>query len=221
MKTYRLYTKYHFYNKIQKVDIRKGDFTMNDNQIREFFNGHAREWDNHMEDASSKINRILDGIEPIEGMSILDVGAGTGVLVPYLIERHAGHITECDISNKMIEVNRSKYAERNDVSHIVGDASHLEFNNRYDRIIIYNAFPHFSDRPRLISNLGSNLRKGGYIVIAHSRTSAELDEHHHNISTAIYSHLGKAEKIADLLKDDFTDIVFQDEPFFMVRGKKA
>ena len=194
---------------------------MDDNQIREFFNSYADGWDEHMEDASDRINRILDGIEPIEGMSILDVGAGTGVLVPYLIDRHAGHITECDISNEMIAVNRRKYSQRNDVSHIVGDASNIEFDHQYDRIIIYNAFPHFSDRPHLIANLASCLKKDGYFVIAHSRTSAELEEHHQNISTEIYSHLGKAEGIASLLEKEFKDIFFQDEPFFMVRGRKA
>ena len=194
---------------------------MDNDQIRKFFDSHAGSWDADMEDASSKINIILDGIEPLEGMDILDIGAGTGVLVPYLLERKAGHITECDISSEMIEVNKRKYSGLKEVSHIAGDASEMDFPHLYDRIIIYNAFPHFSDRPKLIANLAAQLKKDGSLVIAHSRSCAELDVHHSSISTEIYSHLGKAEEIAYLLKDGFRDVTYQDEPFFMVRGRKA
>ena len=194
---------------------------MDNNRIREFFNSYAISWDDDMEDAADRIEMILDANAPMEGMDILDVGAGTGVLVPFLLGRKVDHITECDISEGMMEVNRGKYRDRTDISHILGDASNLDFPQQYDRIIIYNAFPHFSDRQQLIQNLASCLKKDGYLVIAHSRTSAELEEHHRNISSELYSHLGKAEGIAALLEKEFTDIVFQDEPFFMVRGRKA
>ena len=194
---------------------------MDNNRIREFFNSYAISWDDDMEGAADRIEMILDAIAPMEGMDILDVGAGTGVLVPFLLERNVGHITECDISEGMMEVNREKYRDRTDISHILGDASNLDFPQQYDRIIIYNAFPHFSDRQQLIQNLAASLKMDSYLVIAHSRTSAELEEHHKNISSELYSHLGKAEGIAALLEKEFTDIFFQDEPFFMVRGRKA
>ncbi len=194
---------------------------MDNDCIREFFNKLADGWDKNMEDASIQINTILDEISPMEGKAILDIGAGTGVLVPYFLERNVASITECDISSEMIAVNKAKNERLTNISFFTGDAASIAFPKIYDRIIIYNAFPHFANREKLISNLASHLKHDGKLIIAHSRTREELKQHHQNISSELYTLLSSAEELSKLFEKEFTDIKTQEEPFFMIVGTKA
>ena len=70
-----------------------------------FFDTIAPSWDG-MERLSTpgKVNEILDIIGVEKGMDVLDLGTGTGVLLPFLSERigSEGHILAVDISEGML-----------------------------------------------------------------------------------------------------------------------
>lgn len=53
----------------------------------DFFNSVANDWDNMIKVDERKINYLLDKLSIHQEDKILDVGTGTGVLIPFLYER--------------------------------------------------------------------------------------------------------------------------------------
>lgn len=54
------------------------------NQVN-FFNSIAKDWDNIIKVDETKINYLLSQIDIKEDDYILDVGTGTGVLIPFWV----------------------------------------------------------------------------------------------------------------------------------------
>ena len=52
------------------------------NQV-EFFNNIAEKWDSKIKVDDKKISKLLSQISIKEGSDILDIGTGTGVLIPF------------------------------------------------------------------------------------------------------------------------------------------
>ena len=75
-------------------------------QIREAFNHLAREWDRRLSPSPDKIRYLLSFLTISPSSIILDVGSGTGILIPFLRERigPSGLIVELDIAEEMLKV---------------------------------------------------------------------------------------------------------------------
>ena len=73
---------------------------MNQSEI-DFFDSLASTWDeNEVLSTPDRIRSILGKLGISNGMDILDLGTGTGVLVPYLSEMVGteGHVAAIDLS---------------------------------------------------------------------------------------------------------------------------
>lgn len=74
---------------------------------RNFFDNIAKEWDNIIEVNEEKINTLLSKLDIKENERVLDVGTGTGVLIPFIKKLNKnGYIRGIDLSNGMLEVAR-------------------------------------------------------------------------------------------------------------------
>lgn len=71
-----------------------------------YFDDIAQKWDEIVKHDYSKIDFVLDMLDMAEGDKVLDVGTGTGVLIPLLLKRvgDKGSITAIDISKEMLKV---------------------------------------------------------------------------------------------------------------------
>jgi ubiquinone/menaquinone biosynthesis C-methylase UbiE len=104
-----------------------------DSQKSAFFDRLAEDWDESVKHHPSKLERIVGllGLEP--GDTVLDVGCGTGVMVPYILERvgEKGRIVAVDISPKMVEAAGKKFppAEYPNVKFIVADVGEVAPDN--------------------------------------------------------------------------------------------
>ncbi|MBQ6126513.1 MAG: class I SAM-dependent methyltransferase, partial [Erysipelotrichaceae bacterium] len=129
------------------------DRNMFDNKdVISFFDSLAPDWDKEIgKENGTVIDMILDNASVSRGDSVLDVGCGTGRLFPYYLKRNVSSITGIDISSGMIEA-----AKRNCLSEkivlICDDASEHFFEKSFDRIVVFDAFPHFTDPERVIQN---------------------------------------------------------------------
>nr|WP_274376865.1 class I SAM-dependent methyltransferase [Caldicellulosiruptor hydrothermalis] len=158
---------------------------------KDYFENMAQKWDEIVKHNKDKIEAILDMIGIKEGSCVLDVGCGTGVLVEYLQKRtgQKGKIFCVDISEKMIEIAKSKYKNFSNVTFINDDVNNLKFKDYFDFIICYSVFPHFEDKRKTLLHLTSMLKKGGYLAIAHSQSRKAINDLHKNLAYPINTHL--------------------------------
>ena len=61
---------------------------MNKEAVIEYFDRMAPGWDSHMKRNERAITRILDNAHVKEGVKVLDVACGTGVLIPDYLNRN-------------------------------------------------------------------------------------------------------------------------------------
>ena len=130
------------------------------------------------------IDTILKNVEIKEGQHVLDVACGAGVLFDYYLERNVASVTGIDISPEMVKITESKYADNPKVTIVCGDPEEAVFDRKFDRIVVYDTFPHFSNPKRLIKRLAGLLTEGGRMTIAHDMGHAALEHHRNGLMTA-------------------------------------
>ena len=148
---------------------------------KSFFNEKADIWDEICVHDQKKVEYIVRKTGVFGDERILDVGTGTGVMIPHYI-RHltGGSVVAVDYSERMIEMARSKFPE-NDfpmISYVVSDLYDLKYENEFDLVVCYSCFPHFVDQPRAIEILSQALKKGGRLVVAHSDSARKINGVH-------------------------------------------
>ncbi len=174
---------------------------MEKKDIIEFFDNCAPWWDDDMIRNEEIITTILTVGGIRQGMDVLDVACGTGVLFPDYLSRGVASVTGIDISPEMAKIAGAKFPE---VKVICGDVETAEFGKRFDAIMVYNAFPHFPDPAHLIEVLAKHTKPGGRLSVAHSMSRAALTDHHK-----------RASKVSiDLLEEHALAALF--EPWFQV-----
>lgn len=154
---------------------------------REFFNSMAEKWDTVCQHDTNKIEYILDLLNIENKSKILDVGTGTGILIPFLSERvgEEGKIIAIDVSEKMLEVAQRKYSNRN-TTFVCGDVLEADLPKEFfDSVICYSVFPHFNDKQMAISVISKCLKRGGKFVICHSQSREAINNLHRDASEAV------------------------------------
>ena len=191
---------------------------MDKNQVISFFDNLAGSWDAMQVRNEDVIRLILDKSQVQKGSDILDIACGTGVLFPDYLRREVNSITGIDISGEMIKTAKEKYPQ---ARLILGDAENYEFKDKYDVVMIYNAFPHFFNADKLIENLAGTLKPSGRITIAHGLSEKELEECHSGSANKVSVPLVKKEILADMMSPWFeVDVLISDERMYMVSGVK-
>ena len=137
---------------------------------RDLFNRRAGAWDKSHTNDPEKIALMLSLCDLRPGMDFLDVGCGTGVLVPHLLAHRPGRILAVDFAENMIALAREK-VEDSRVEFLCADIFTLT-GRVFDCCFLYNTFPFFSEPDRLVDHLATLLRPGGRLCISHSRGKA-------------------------------------------------
>ncbi len=197
---------------------------MDQQVIIDFFNKASAHWDDIAYDNSEKINKILDFSDIRENLNVLDVACGTGVLTPFLLERKASLITGIDISPKMINLAKAKFTQYNNVEFINISAEDIDFEQKFDRVIIFDAFPHFCNKLKVIEVMANHLKADGRLTIAHSMGRTQLDELHTKTAGQVSDKMVSGNELAEFLSPHFcVDVIIDDDDIFIVGAtlKKA
>jgi demethylmenaquinone methyltransferase/2-methoxy-6-polyprenyl-1,4-benzoquinol methylase len=157
---------------------------MHKQDVIAFFDRLAPQWDADMIRHDDIISHILDNAGVKEGCDVLDVACGTGVLFPDYLARNVGSLTAVDISPEMVRIARSKYPE-DKVRVCCGDVENMDFDRKFDCIVVYNAFPHFPEPARLIAVLSNLLKPNGILTVAHGMSRAAIDRHHEGSASKV------------------------------------
>lgn len=194
---------------------------MNKSDVIDFFDGIASTWDAAQEDRTDIINRILDNACLEEGQAVLDVACGTGIMFPFYLQRNVANVTGIDISQEMAKIAGEKYTDNDRIRVICGDVEQTEFPEKFDAIVVYNAFPHFPDPKALIAKLASLLKEGGRLTIAHGDSREKIDDHHKGAASRVSNGLMHAEQLKQLFMPYFeVEVVISNHQMYQLTGVK-
>ena len=190
---------------------------MDKKDVITFFDKLASVWDETNTRNEKVIEEILfkGGIK--KGIKVLDVACGTGVLFPDY-QKLGVNITGIDISENMVNIARKKFPA---AQVICGDATEFSFGDKFDAVMIYNAFPHFDEAEKLIENLSQVLKSSGRLSVAHGISEKELAECHSGSAKKVSVPLVKKEVLAEMMSPYFNvDVLISDDRMYMVSGVK-
>jgi ubiquinone/menaquinone biosynthesis C-methylase UbiE len=194
---------------------------------KEFFNQRAQEWDKNTKHDTDKIKYILSQLDLRGSEKILDVGTGTGILIPFYMKYlTSGTITAIDFSEKMIEVASSKFLPETypQVEFISSDVYDIKYSNHFDIVMCYSCFPHFKDKPRAISIFKKMLKFQGKLVVAHSNSRDEINSVHIQSGYEISKDILPARSVLkNMIQTAGLKVIFErdDKDFFIMIAEKV
>ena len=193
---------------------------------KKFFNEKAEIWDEITVHNLEKVQYITEMLGIHGDDRILDVGTGTGIMIPFY-ERYLvkGSVVAIDYSEKMIEVARSKYPEKEHpkISYIVSDVYDLKYDSDFDIVVCYSCFPHLVDQTLALKILSKALKKGGRLVVAHSDSAKTINGVHMNSGEVRNDCLPSMELLKQMMKTSGLEVTFErnDENYFICIARKA
>jgi ubiquinone/menaquinone biosynthesis C-methylase UbiE len=197
-------------------------------QKRAFFNQMAHSWDDMQvapEIAAPGIRNFIQCAYLAGARSILDVGCGTGILVPFLLYAYPRTklMIELDFAEEMLKRNRAKFHNHRLVR-LAGDAMNLPLpDESIDVILCFNIAPHLGTGEEAFRDLFRVLAPGGIIAAGHLMSSKELNHFHANLHGPIaQDHLPPAKQLGTVFSNlGGQDVAAQEQPgWYFVRAKK-
>ncbi|MDO8804931.1 MAG: class I SAM-dependent methyltransferase [Elusimicrobiota bacterium] len=159
------------------------------NETRTFFDRNAAKWDSYEKpEIVPVIDALLDRIGLSPSDTILDVGCGTGILVPHFEKRGVRNFQAIDLSPEMAREYHNKFPGREVVAADYEEKG-LYPPASFTKIIIFNAFPHFDRRELVFKNSYNYPKPGGGLYIVHSMSRADLDRHHREAGEEVAEHM--------------------------------
>lgn len=182
---------------------------------QEFFDNLAPSWRRDETPPFAIIEAVLDKMGLREGQRVLDVACGTGVLDDSLAARGAA-VDAIDISPRMIERAKAEHTHPRLAYHV---ADFYTFGNAacYDRIVVFDAYPHLVDRRAFVEHAAFLLPKDGQLWIFFDAPKECINGHHHGLDDCISLPLMSAEEEARRFSDYF-EVMEADESMTFVLG---
>ncbi len=182
---------------------------------RTYFNEKAPAWDQMMaHKPHEKLKEIFGALEFEAGSTVLDVGTGTGVMLPLLkdIVGPSGKIIAFDLAEEMLSMAKMKNGEEN-IEYIQGDIAASPFeDNTIDAVICNSCFPHFLDKQASVTEMARILKPNGRAIICHLSSREELNAMHQSLGGVVGNDLlpDKNEMMLIFNQAGFNDIRIED-----------
>jgi ubiquinone/menaquinone biosynthesis C-methylase UbiE len=201
---------------------------MEDDLKRRYFDDLARCWDSlpAAADAPERVRAYVERSRHPAPGRILDVGCGTGILLPHLLELYPDvHlIVEMDYAGGMLVENARKLRDHR-VLYLRADATLTPFViPSFDLIVCFCALPHFGDPRPVLKALVESLLPGGVLTVGHMADSRGVNEFHGSLDAPVcHDRLPPANDLASLLgAAGATGLVAEEaKDWYFVRGEKA
>lgn len=125
------------------------------------------------QDVVERMGRIIAtaAIRPDE--TVLDVGTGTGALIPQIRSYRPGRIVACDLSGNMLGQVAERYPE---VERHQCDIADLSLPAACVDVVFMNGmYGNIADKTKALGNIARMLRVGGRVVISHPEGRAYVE----------------------------------------------
>ena len=197
-------------------------------QLQEYFNQLAPTWDKELtqerQECLSNIVKEL-GIKP--GYYVLDIGSGTGVLLPFLMAEMGdkGKILALDFSAEMLGQAKAKTSQ-SIVDFVQADVITLPLADNSADLAMYNSvFPHFNDKAKALKEIARVLRNNGRLVICHTMSREMINQLHQSIGGVVANDLLPDEyQLKEMIKHAGLKVThFEDSPkrYLVIAEKSA
>jgi ubiquinone/menaquinone biosynthesis C-methylase UbiE len=192
---------------------------------KDYFNARAAIWDEQIAEKDvNKLKSMLSRLDIKAGVAVLDVGTGTGVFVPFLLEKigRKGKLVCLDYAEEMLKVAQARDFQGN-ITYLCADimANRLA-DASFDDVVCYSVFPHFEDKPGALREIHRLLKKGGKLFICHTSSCREINEIHRTLPDVCDHLIPENEEMRKMLSGaGFKDIVIDDgKADYLVRAVK-
>ncbi len=158
---------------------------------REYFNRIAPNWDGlpSPSGAPERVRRFIAKAAAANPRWILDVGCGTGILLPAILAAlpHAEAIIEIDFAESMLKQNVLKFPGGR-VHRLCADVARSPLRSEeFDLALCFGILPHLEDQVSALNGLLRVLRPGGALAIGHLMSSGELNAFHGSLEGPVAS----------------------------------
>jgi len=194
---------------------------------KDFFNQLAPDWDQrfYTPDMKKQLKSLVSDFHLQKGSRVLDVGSGTGGLIPYILQiiGEQGSVWAVDFAEEMVRIGKEKFHHEPQVNFQAAPVEALPFADQFfDHVVCFGALPHFEDKGLAIGEMGRVLKTGGTLFIAHALSSQEIKNHHQGNSPVALDCLPEeGEMISLLTANSFRMTRLIDQPkYYLCEGIK-
>ena len=181
-----------------------------------FFDRLAPNWDNDI--ARYHIREHIISLADLpSGIVIADIGCGTGVMFEHLLKVNPSKIIAIDLSREMINIAKKSFSDSR-ITYINGDIIEASLPP-LDAAILFNAYPHFLDKPALVKKLATTIKPDGILVIAHSMSKDLINGvHDGEVVSTLSMPLEEADSEATRFDEFFlADTLIDNDEFYFIR----
>ena len=140
----------------------------------EFFGGLTEVFDPPLpEGVPERLETIVKSARVAMSDVVLDVGTGTGILIPLIHACEPKKILACDLSEAMLTRLHEQYSY---VETFVSDVRDLSLPDRSVNVVFLNAcYPNIVDKRKSFQNISRMMNSGGRMVISHPMGKSFID----------------------------------------------
>lgn len=180
-----------------------------------YFNGQAGTWDKMaVEKDTAKLERMVTRFKLKPGYTLLDVGTGTGVLIPFLVRAvgPSGQVIALDFAGMMLKQAVQKHYSGN-MAYLLADIGSIPVKaGSFDAVVCYSCFPHFKDKLQVLSEIRNTLKPGGQLFICHTTGREQINRIHRQILPVCQDLLPEKQEMQQMLINaGFEHIYIEDE----------
>lgn len=186
-------------------------------QLKDYFDEKAAEWDTLIKDeVIIRIRNMVVELALSSGSKVLDLGTGTGVLIPMLMESlgSAGVVVALDFAPQMLAEAKRKSQWPN-LEFLEGAAEDIPVADlEMDEVVCNSAFPHFADLWQAAKEMNRVLKSGGRVSVFHPHSRDYINDLHMSLGGAVSNCMIPEEKVMHAIFSEagFENITIEDVP---------
>lgn len=192
---------------------------------RNFFNSLAETWDMTRAHDAARLAELTDRAGIYPSQSVLDVGCGTGVLIPFIRGKvgPSGCVVGIDIADNMVKIAAEKLAKFDNVTVLRSDIMEYSPTKLFDHVSCLNFFPHIQDRPGFLRKVFCEwLVPGGRLHVFHDLSRRQVNAIHGESKIVKEDRLQPCEVVGELFTAaGFVKVLcFENDACYFVQGQK-